>query len=178
MYSCVSCPPRKRITPYVSRFRSLRLVHLPFSLFANPLSKDFKSALVSSRAGEGTITVIVWWDGAVVPAVSAMAMAHSTCASGHKLTYLGIGAANYAVFNVQVKKPGVYRMEVDSMTTGTRSFIINVNNSPAITLNLSGGSSTLSGVVASSTAFVETAPASLRSATWAPTRRAPSPSKM
>ena len=67
----------------------------------------------------------------------------STCASGYKLTYLGIGAANYAVFNVNVKKAGVYRMEVDSMTTGTRSFIINVNGGPAITLNLSGGSSNL-----------------------------------
>ena len=67
----------------------------------------------------------------------------STCASGYKLTYLGIGPANYAVFNVNVKKAGVYRMEVDSMTTGTRSFIINVNDEPAITLNLSGGSSNL-----------------------------------
>ena len=67
----------------------------------------------------------------------------STCASGHKLTYLGIGAANYAIFNVTVPKAGVYRMEVDSMTTGTRSFIINVNDGPDITLNLSGGSSNL-----------------------------------
>jgi alpha-galactosidase len=67
----------------------------------------------------------------------------STCASGNKLTYLGIGAANYAIFNVNVKKAGVYRMEVDSMTTGTRSFIINVNDGPDLTLNLSGGSSNL-----------------------------------
>jgi alpha-galactosidase len=67
----------------------------------------------------------------------------STCASGNKLTYLGIGAANYAIFNVNVQKAGVYRMEVDSMTTGTRSFIINVNDGPDITLNLSGGSSNL-----------------------------------
>src|SRR5882757_5449594 len=67
----------------------------------------------------------------------------STCASGYKLTYLGIGAANYAIFNVSVPKAGVYRMEVDSMTTGTRSFIINVNDGPDITLNLSGGSSNL-----------------------------------
>jgi alpha-galactosidase len=66
-----------------------------------------------------------------------------TCASGNKLTYLGIGAANYAVFNVNVKTAGVYRMEVDSMTLGTRSFIINVNDGPDITLNLSGGSSNL-----------------------------------
>jgi alpha-galactosidase len=67
----------------------------------------------------------------------------ATCASGHKLTYLGIGAANYAIFNVNVKKAGVYRMEVDSMTTGTRSFIMNVNDGPDLTLNLSGGSSNL-----------------------------------
>jgi alpha-galactosidase len=67
----------------------------------------------------------------------------STCASGYKLTYLGIGAANYAVFNVNVQKAGVYRMEVDSMTTGTRSFILNVNDGPDLTLNLSGGSSNL-----------------------------------
>jgi len=67
----------------------------------------------------------------------------STCASGYKLTYLGIGAANYAIFNVNVKKAGVYRMQVDSMTTGTRSFIINVNDGPDLTLNLSGGSSNL-----------------------------------
>ena len=35
------------------------------------------------------------------------------------------------------------RMEVDSMTTGTRSFIINANDETGITLNLSGGSSNL-----------------------------------
>jgi len=64
----------------------------------------------------------------------------STCASGYKLSYLGIGAANYAVFNVKADKAGVYRMEVDSMTNGTRSFIIGVNDDPNITLNLSGGS--------------------------------------
>ena len=43
----------------------------------------------------------------------------------------------------EVKKAGVYRMEVDSMTIGTRSFIINVNDGPDMTLNLSGGSSNL-----------------------------------
>ncbi len=74
---------------------------------------------------------------------SAQLSSCSTCASGNKLTFLGIGAANYAIFNVNVKKAGVYRMEVDSMTTGTRSFIINVNDGPDITLNLSGGSSNL-----------------------------------
>ena len=73
----------------------------------------------------------------------AQLSACSTCVSGNKLTYLGIGAANYAIFKVNVKKAGVYRMEVDSMTTGTRSFIINVNDGPNITLNLSGGSSNL-----------------------------------
>ena len=67
----------------------------------------------------------------------------STCASGYKLTYLGIGAANYAVFNVNAARAGTYRLEVDSMTTGTRSFIINVNNGPDLTLNLSGGSGNL-----------------------------------
>jgi alpha-galactosidase len=67
----------------------------------------------------------------------------STCASGYKLTYLGIGAANYATFDVSVPKAGVYRMEVDSMTLGTRSFVINVNDGPDMTLNLSGGSSNL-----------------------------------
>ena len=67
----------------------------------------------------------------------------TTCASGSKLTFLGIGAANYAVFNVNVQRAGTYRMEVDSMTLGTRSFIINVNNGPGISLNLSGGSGNL-----------------------------------
>jgi hypothetical protein len=67
----------------------------------------------------------------------------STCASGYKLTYLGIGAANYAVFNVNAARAGTYRLEVDSMTTGTRSFIINVNSGPDLTLNLSGGSGNL-----------------------------------
>jgi alpha-galactosidase len=38
-----------------------------------------------------------------------------------------------------VKKAGVYRMEVDSATLGTRSYIINVNGGPNITLNSSGG---------------------------------------
>ena len=63
------------------------------------------------------------------------------CASGSKITYLGIGADNYATFaDVEVKKAGVYRMEVDSLTNGTRSYIINVNGGPDITLNSSGGS--------------------------------------
>ncbi|MFL5236110.1 MAG: alpha-galactosidase D [Rhizomicrobium sp.] len=63
------------------------------------------------------------------------------CASGSKITYLGIGPDNYATFNdVEVKKAGVYRMEVDSLTNGTRSYIINVNGGPDITLNSSGGS--------------------------------------
>jgi alpha-galactosidase len=63
------------------------------------------------------------------------------CASGSKITYLGIGADNYATFaDVEVKKAGVYRMEVDSLTNGTRSYIINVNGGPNITLNSSGGS--------------------------------------
>jgi alpha-galactosidase len=74
---------------------------------------------------------------------AAQLSACDTCASGNKLTDLGIGAANFAVFNVKVAKAGVYRMEVDSMTNGTRSFIINVNDDPAITLNLSGGSGNL-----------------------------------
>jgi hypothetical protein len=73
----------------------------------------------------------------------AQLSACSTCASGYQLTYLGIGAANYAVFNVNVQRAGIYRMEVDSMTLGTRSFIINVNGGPDITLNLSGGSGNL-----------------------------------
>jgi alpha-galactosidase len=63
------------------------------------------------------------------------------CASGSKITYLGIGPDNYATFaDVEVKKAGVYRMEVDSATLGTRSYIINVNGGPNITLNSSGGS--------------------------------------
>jgi hypothetical protein len=65
----------------------------------------------------------------------------SLCASGSKITYLGIGPDNYATFaDVEVKKAGVYRMEVDSLTNGTRSYIINVNGGPNITLNSSGGS--------------------------------------
>jgi alpha-galactosidase len=63
------------------------------------------------------------------------------CASGSKITYLGIGPDNYATFaDVEVKTAGVYRMEVDSATLGTRSYIINVNGGPDITLNSSGGS--------------------------------------
>ena len=63
------------------------------------------------------------------------------CASGSKITYLGIGPDNYATFaDVEVKKAGIYRMEVDSLTNGTRSYIINVNGGPNITLNSSGGS--------------------------------------
>jgi alpha-galactosidase len=63
------------------------------------------------------------------------------CASGSKITFLGIGADNYGTFaDVEVKKAGVYRMEVDSLTNGTRSYIINVNGGPDLTLNSSGGS--------------------------------------
>ena len=67
----------------------------------------------------------------------------SVCASGNKLTYLGIGPNNTATFHVPVERTGNYRMEVDSITNGTRSYIINVNGGPDITLNSSGGSSNL-----------------------------------
>jgi len=74
---------------------------------------------------------------------AARLSACSACASGYKLTYLGIGPGNTATFHVPVEKAGNYRMEVDSITNGTRSYIININGWPNITLNSSGGSSNL-----------------------------------
>jgi alpha-galactosidase len=67
----------------------------------------------------------------------------SACASGNKLTYLGLGPNNNATFNVPMEHAGNYRMQVDSITNGTRSYVINVNGGPDITLNSSGGSANL-----------------------------------
>jgi alpha-galactosidase len=75
---------------------------------------------------------------------SAMISPCSACSGGSKLTFLGIDADNFATFtDVEVKRAGTYRMQVDSITSGTRSYIINVNGGPNITLNSSGGSTNL-----------------------------------
>ncbi|WP_446743370.1 alpha-galactosidase D [Silvibacterium acidisoli] len=63
------------------------------------------------------------------------------CSQGKKVGYIGIGPNNNVFFDdVKVDRDGTYRMEVDSATLGTRSYIIHVNGGPAITLNSSGGS--------------------------------------
>jgi hypothetical protein len=63
------------------------------------------------------------------------------CSEGKKVGYIGIGPNNNVFFDdVKVDRDGVYNMEVDSATSGTRSYIININGGPAITLNSSGGS--------------------------------------
>ncbi|HEX4166163.1 MAG TPA: CBM35 domain-containing protein [Bryobacteraceae bacterium] len=62
------------------------------------------------------------------------------CSGGKKVGNLGLGAANTVTFNnVEVKKPGVYLMEVDSLTVDLRSYIYIVNGEPR-TLNSGGGS--------------------------------------
>jgi len=75
---------------------------------------------------------------------NAMISPCPACSGGSKLTFLGIGADNFATFtDVEVKRAGTYRMQVDSIANGPRSYIINVNGGPNITLNSSGGSANL-----------------------------------
>jgi len=63
------------------------------------------------------------------------------CSGGAKVGNLGLGANNTVTFNnVYVKHAGVYRMQVDSMTVGLRSYLYSVNGGPFLTLNSGGGS--------------------------------------
>jgi hypothetical protein len=62
-----------------------------------------------------------------------------SCSGGEKVG--NIGQSSTVIFtNVSVKKAGTYRMEVSSLTQGPRSLEYSVNNNPAATLNLGGGS--------------------------------------
>lgn len=79
-------------------------------------------------------------EAAVLSGTAAIA-ACPNCSGGEKVGNLGLGANNTVTFNnVEVKKAGVYLMEVDSMTVDLRSYIYTVNGGPPQTLNSGGGS--------------------------------------
>lgn len=72
---------------------------------------------------------------------SASAYDCSACSGGQKVGGLGLGAGNTITFdNVYARKPGVYLMQVDSLTLGLRSYLYRVNDGPLQTLNSGGGS--------------------------------------
>lgn len=63
------------------------------------------------------------------------------CSGGEKVGGLGLGAGNNVTFNnVYAARAGEYRMEVDSMTQGLRSYLYSVNGGAFQTLNCGGGS--------------------------------------
>jgi hypothetical protein len=63
------------------------------------------------------------------------------CSGGAKVGNLGLGLGNTVTFNnVYVNRPGVYYMQVDSMTQGLRSYLYTVNGGNYQTLNSGGGS--------------------------------------
>jgi alpha-galactosidase len=73
---------------------------------------------------------------------SAVVSSCSACSGGAKVGYLG-GAVNTNTVtfnNVEAKKDGIYRMEVDYLTQGPRALVFSVNGGPSVTLNLGGGS--------------------------------------
>lgn len=63
------------------------------------------------------------------------------CSGGEKVGGLAVGANNTVTFNnVEVRRKGVYQMQIDSLTQGPRSLIYSVNGGPLTTLNVGGGS--------------------------------------
>lgn len=63
------------------------------------------------------------------------------CSGGEKVGGLALGANNTVTFNnVEVRRKGVYQMQIDSLTQGPRSLIYSVNGGPLTTLNVGGGS--------------------------------------
>jgi alpha-galactosidase len=72
---------------------------------------------------------------------SASVSACAPCSGGAKVGNLGLGLGNTVTFNnVYVNRPGVYYMQVDSMTQGLRSYLYTVNGGDYHTLNSGGGS--------------------------------------
>jgi len=65
----------------------------------------------------------------------------SACSGGQKLGFIGNGSANFVTINnVNVPVNGIYRMQIDYLVNGTRSFSISINGGPAQQLSLSGTS--------------------------------------
>ena len=63
------------------------------------------------------------------------------CSGGSKVGNLGVGPNNTLTFNnLRVDRPGVYEMQIDSMTVGNRALMYQVNGGPFMTLNVGGGS--------------------------------------
>jgi alpha-galactosidase len=72
---------------------------------------------------------------------SAVIASCPACSGGEKVGGLGLGAGNTVTFNtVYAPRPGVYLMQVDSMTQGLRSYLYSVNSGAFQTLNCGGGS--------------------------------------
>jgi len=65
----------------------------------------------------------------------------SACSGGQKAGFIGNGSANFgAINNVNVPADGDYRMQIDYLVNGSRSFSISVSGGPALQLSLSGSS--------------------------------------
>jgi hypothetical protein len=104
--------------------------------------------------GHASQLLRVWGVGHSVPSPSTSYEAESAilggtaviascpaCSGGEKVGGLGLGAGNNVTFNnVYAARAGEYRMEVDSMTQGLRSYLYSVNGGAFQTLNCGGGS--------------------------------------
>jgi alpha-galactosidase len=63
------------------------------------------------------------------------------CSGNNKVMKLGSGFSNNATFNnVYVEKPGTYRIEINSATSGPRDLFFQVNGGPFSSLKFGGGS--------------------------------------
>ena len=72
---------------------------------------------------------------------TAKVAACPACSGGAKVGNLGLGVNNNVTFNsIHVVQAGTYEMEVDSMTSGGRALLFQVNGDPFQTLNVGGGS--------------------------------------
>jgi alpha-galactosidase len=95
---------------------------------------------VRSGGGGGSVTVEAEAAGNTIAGAARVATC-TACSGGHKVGYIGNGAANYVTVNgINEAAAGSHTLTFSYLVSGSRSFSISVNGGPDIVENLSGTS--------------------------------------
>lgn len=117
---------------------SLGTISGTYSVTLGPGAVKLIKAVPAS--GGGSVTIEAEASGNTIAGAAKVATC-AACSGGHKVGYIGNGAANYVTVNgITEPSAGSHTLTFAYLVSGTRSFSISVNGGPDIVENLTGTS--------------------------------------